>query len=193
MWAYLVGVADERRQQPAEDLVSVLANVGAHAHADADADANAHDCAASYPQPFAHSHHQCSYHAARHPVGHPDKQFRGAHPGVEEPGVRHDAGRRGYHGQGTRHLRLRLTHGHGQPVGQRDRHPIGQPDRQRDGHAHGNRYRHGNANAQPHANAQPYADAHSHANAQPHANAHGNADAQPHANALPGPNAHPGP
>jgi cytochrome P450 len=31
MWAYLIGVADERRQQPAEDLVSVLANVGADA------------------------------------------------------------------------------------------------------------------------------------------------------------------
>ena len=29
MWAYLVGVAEERRQQPADDLVSVLANVGA--------------------------------------------------------------------------------------------------------------------------------------------------------------------
>jgi cytochrome P450 len=29
MWAYLVGVAEERRQSPAEDLVSVLANVGA--------------------------------------------------------------------------------------------------------------------------------------------------------------------
>ncbi|HEY2301839.1 MAG TPA: cytochrome P450 [Acidimicrobiales bacterium] len=31
MWAYLIGVADERRQQPAEDLVSVLATVGADA------------------------------------------------------------------------------------------------------------------------------------------------------------------
>ncbi len=29
MWAYLVGVAEERREAPAEDLVSVLANVGA--------------------------------------------------------------------------------------------------------------------------------------------------------------------
>ena len=29
MWEYLIGVADERRRQPAEDLVSVLANVGA--------------------------------------------------------------------------------------------------------------------------------------------------------------------
>ena len=28
MWAYLVGVAEERRESPAEDLVSVLANVG---------------------------------------------------------------------------------------------------------------------------------------------------------------------
>jgi cytochrome P450 len=31
MWAYLIGVADERRQQPAEDLVSVLATLGADA------------------------------------------------------------------------------------------------------------------------------------------------------------------
>jgi cytochrome P450 len=30
MWAYLVGVAEERRVAPAEDLVSVLANVGSH-------------------------------------------------------------------------------------------------------------------------------------------------------------------
>jgi cytochrome P450 len=30
MWAYLVGVAEERRKSPADDLVSVLANVGAH-------------------------------------------------------------------------------------------------------------------------------------------------------------------
>ncbi len=30
MWAYLVGVAEERRESPAEDLVSVLANVGSH-------------------------------------------------------------------------------------------------------------------------------------------------------------------
>jgi cytochrome P450 len=30
MWAYLVGVAEERRKAPAEDLVSVLANVGNH-------------------------------------------------------------------------------------------------------------------------------------------------------------------
>lgn len=28
MWEYLIGVAEERRRQPAEDLVSVLANVG---------------------------------------------------------------------------------------------------------------------------------------------------------------------
>ena len=28
MWEYLIGVADERRQAPADDLVSVLANVG---------------------------------------------------------------------------------------------------------------------------------------------------------------------
>jgi cytochrome P450 len=28
MWAYLVGVAEERRESPADDLVSVLANVG---------------------------------------------------------------------------------------------------------------------------------------------------------------------
>ena len=28
MWEYLIGVAEERRQAPAEDLVSVLANVG---------------------------------------------------------------------------------------------------------------------------------------------------------------------
>jgi cytochrome P450 len=28
MWAYLVGVAEQRRESPAEDLVSVLANVG---------------------------------------------------------------------------------------------------------------------------------------------------------------------
>ena len=38
MWAYLIGVADERRHQPAEDLVSVLANVGADTAADAGAD-----------------------------------------------------------------------------------------------------------------------------------------------------------
>ncbi|HEY6426422.1 MAG TPA: cytochrome P450 [Acidimicrobiales bacterium] len=30
MWAYLVGVAEERRESPAEDLVSVLANVGSN-------------------------------------------------------------------------------------------------------------------------------------------------------------------
>jgi cytochrome P450 len=30
MWAYLVGVAEERRESPAQDLVSVLANVGSH-------------------------------------------------------------------------------------------------------------------------------------------------------------------
>jgi len=29
MWEYLIGVAEERRREPAEDLVSVLANVGA--------------------------------------------------------------------------------------------------------------------------------------------------------------------
>ncbi len=29
MWEYLIGVAEERRKEPAEDLVSVLANVGA--------------------------------------------------------------------------------------------------------------------------------------------------------------------
>ena len=28
MWGYLVGVAEERRRSPADDLVSVLANVG---------------------------------------------------------------------------------------------------------------------------------------------------------------------
>ena len=31
MWEYLIGVAEERRRAPADDLVSVLANVGAGA------------------------------------------------------------------------------------------------------------------------------------------------------------------
>jgi cytochrome P450 len=34
MWGYLVGVAEERRREPAEDLVSVLANVGSDADPD---------------------------------------------------------------------------------------------------------------------------------------------------------------
>jgi cytochrome P450 len=36
MWAYLVGVAEERRVSPAEDLVSVLANVGSEPDAGGD-------------------------------------------------------------------------------------------------------------------------------------------------------------
>jgi cytochrome P450 len=36
MWAYLVGVAEERRGSPAEDLVSVLANVGGGCGGEAD-------------------------------------------------------------------------------------------------------------------------------------------------------------
>ena len=40
MWDYLIGVAEERRRAPADDLVSVLANVGVE-HADADADTDA--------------------------------------------------------------------------------------------------------------------------------------------------------
>ncbi|HEY2300390.1 MAG TPA: cytochrome P450 [Acidimicrobiales bacterium] len=36
MWAYLVGVAEERRESPAEDLVSVLANVGSNPEAGGD-------------------------------------------------------------------------------------------------------------------------------------------------------------
>ena len=34
MWEYLIGVAEERRKEPADDLVSVLANVGADAESD---------------------------------------------------------------------------------------------------------------------------------------------------------------
>ena len=36
MWAYLIGVAEERRREPAEDLVSVLANVGTDPDAEGD-------------------------------------------------------------------------------------------------------------------------------------------------------------
>ena len=36
MWGYLVGVAEERRAEPAEDLVSVLATVGSEEGADGD-------------------------------------------------------------------------------------------------------------------------------------------------------------
>jgi cytochrome P450 len=38
MWEYLIGVAEERRQAPADDLVSVLANVGSEAASTHDAD-----------------------------------------------------------------------------------------------------------------------------------------------------------
>ena len=38
MWEYLIGVAEERRRAPADDLVSVLANVGAESAAMQDAD-----------------------------------------------------------------------------------------------------------------------------------------------------------
>ena len=37
MWEYLIGVADERRQEPADDLVSVLANIGSDPEAGGEA------------------------------------------------------------------------------------------------------------------------------------------------------------
>jgi cholest-4-en-3-one 26-monooxygenase len=37
MWAYLIGVAEQRRREPAEDLVSVLANVGSDPESDREA------------------------------------------------------------------------------------------------------------------------------------------------------------